>query len=181
MRTSTVVTEQSPSIVWVGSRRGAFRVNRDTGAGQYFAGRRWLPDDHVTGIGFRRRVDLDRDSARVFTHRVQADDACRQVACVRRACAGTAQPLGTHGRFSIPSRRRRLVESADFHRQRRPVDGNLCRGRVVSFQGDGRGRCARERPRRDAGAHAPGVDHRYSGISRAVVHQSGRRRTAGRR
>jgi hypothetical protein len=48
----TVVASESPSMIWIGSRRGAFRVNRETWNGEYLAGQRWLPDDHVTGIGF---------------------------------------------------------------------------------------------------------------------------------
>jgi hypothetical protein len=47
----TVIAPQSPSVTWVGTRHGAFRVVEST-ARDYFAGRRWLPDDHVTGIGF---------------------------------------------------------------------------------------------------------------------------------
>jgi hypothetical protein len=47
----TVIAQQSPSVTWVGTRHGAFRV-AEAAARDYFAGRRWLPDDHVTGIGF---------------------------------------------------------------------------------------------------------------------------------
>jgi hypothetical protein len=47
----TVIAAQSPSVAWVGTRHGAFRVV-GSAARDYFAGRRWLPDDHVTGIGF---------------------------------------------------------------------------------------------------------------------------------
>jgi hypothetical protein len=48
----TVAAAESDSIVWVGTPRGAVRVNREDRTRQYFAGRRWLPDDRVTGIGF---------------------------------------------------------------------------------------------------------------------------------
>jgi hypothetical protein len=48
----TVISLQSPSVTWVGTRRGAVRLTRDTQSREYFAGLRWLPDDHVTGIGF---------------------------------------------------------------------------------------------------------------------------------
>jgi hypothetical protein len=50
----TVVIEQAPGLIWVGTTRGAIRYdNRPTEPQvQYFAGRRWLPDDRVTAIGF---------------------------------------------------------------------------------------------------------------------------------
>jgi hypothetical protein len=48
----TVVAIESPQVTWVGTRQGAIRVTRDNDGVEYFAGLRWLPDDHVTGIGF---------------------------------------------------------------------------------------------------------------------------------
>jgi hypothetical protein len=48
----TVIATQSPTITWIGSAQGAVRLDTSTRAVEYFAGERWLPDDHVTGIGF---------------------------------------------------------------------------------------------------------------------------------
>ncbi|HEY2933852.1 MAG TPA: hypothetical protein VGK99_19105 [Acidobacteriota bacterium] len=50
----TVLSEQRPGIVWVGTTRGAIRYDSTTKPEtvQYFAGKRWLPDDRVVGIGF---------------------------------------------------------------------------------------------------------------------------------
>src|SRR5688572_6853558 len=50
----TVVIEQAPGLLWVGTTRGAIRYDsRPTESQvQYFASRRWLPDDRVTAIGF---------------------------------------------------------------------------------------------------------------------------------
>ena len=42
---------QSPAVTWVGTGR-APSASAATPAVEYFAGQRWLPDDHVTGIGF---------------------------------------------------------------------------------------------------------------------------------
>ena len=50
--TPFTVAAASGSTVWVGTRQGAFRVRRGSPGREYFAGLRWLPDDHVTGIGF---------------------------------------------------------------------------------------------------------------------------------
>jgi hypothetical protein len=48
----TVIAVQSPSVTWIGTRQGTIRLGQDYRVREYFAGARWLPDDHVTGIGF---------------------------------------------------------------------------------------------------------------------------------
>lgn len=84
----TVISVESPSVTWVGTRQGAMRVSRDSQTIEYFAGARWLPDDHVTGIGFEgtatwletpkgfARIEYKpmtlADKSRVFVNRVQA-------------------------------------------------------------------------------------------------------------
>lgn len=84
----TVIAEQSPAVVWVGTRHGAVRLTRATRTLEYFAGRRWLPGDEITGIGFDgdvtwletpqgfarieyRRMTLEEKSA-AFVERIQA-------------------------------------------------------------------------------------------------------------
>jgi hypothetical protein len=47
----TVLNTASSPVIWIGSRQGAIRVMADGTSREYFAGQRWLPDDHVTGIG----------------------------------------------------------------------------------------------------------------------------------
>ena len=84
----TVIAAESPSVTWVGTRRGAFRLSGDNKACEYFAGLRWLPDDHVTGVGFESgaawlqtpkgfsRIEYKpmtlAGKSRVFLERVQA-------------------------------------------------------------------------------------------------------------
>ena len=46
----TVLGPESPSGLWVGTRRGAIRYSDGYSRHEYFAGLRWLPDDEVTGI-----------------------------------------------------------------------------------------------------------------------------------
>ena len=48
----TVVKAAPSSEIWIGSRQGVVRLHRDLQTREYFSGKRWLPDDHVTGIGF---------------------------------------------------------------------------------------------------------------------------------
>ena len=45
----TVIAE-ADGVTWVGSARGATRFSDKFRTREYFAGRRWLPDDRVTGI-----------------------------------------------------------------------------------------------------------------------------------
>jgi hypothetical protein len=84
----TVVVAPSPTLTWIGTREGAVRLDTERGAREYFAGLRWLPDDHVTGIatagrvtwietprGFARLEDVPmtlEEKSRAFVARVQA-------------------------------------------------------------------------------------------------------------
>ncbi|HEY3128234.1 MAG TPA: hypothetical protein VGL91_02135 [Acidobacteriota bacterium] len=51
----TVTAEEAPEVLWIGTTRGAIRYNYGItpAALEYFAGKRWLPDDRVIGIGFQ--------------------------------------------------------------------------------------------------------------------------------
>lgn len=51
-RQITVVAAESPAVTWIGTPEGAIRLNGADWTREYFAGRRWLPDDAVSGIGF---------------------------------------------------------------------------------------------------------------------------------
>src|SRR5215212_2516611 len=48
----TVIAVQSPAVTWVGTKNGAIRISGQEKKLEYFAGQRWIPNDHVTGIGF---------------------------------------------------------------------------------------------------------------------------------
>jgi hypothetical protein len=48
----TVLVEDQPAVIWIGTKQGLFAIHTLTNDVRgYFAGQRWLPDDHVTGIG----------------------------------------------------------------------------------------------------------------------------------
>lgn len=84
----TVVKAAPTSAIWIGTREGAVRLSRDHRTREHFAGKRWLPDDDVTGIGFdgeatwietrggfARIEDVPMtlaDKSRAFVTRVQA-------------------------------------------------------------------------------------------------------------
>jgi hypothetical protein len=48
----TVIAFESPTLAWIGSPQGVVRVKAESRTVEYFVGERWLPDDHVNGIGF---------------------------------------------------------------------------------------------------------------------------------
>jgi hypothetical protein len=53
----TVLAEEQPAVIWVGTKRGLIILNSMTrDVRGYLAGQRWLPDDHVTGIGLEPPV-----------------------------------------------------------------------------------------------------------------------------
>jgi hypothetical protein len=84
----TVIGVESPTVTWIGTPQGAIRLVVDRQTVEYFAGERWLPDDHVTGIGFEgdvtwletskgfARIEYApmtlTDKSRAFVQRVQA-------------------------------------------------------------------------------------------------------------
>lgn len=44
------ITLAKAEVKWIGTDQGLYRITRD-GRTEYFGGRRWLPDDKVTGLG----------------------------------------------------------------------------------------------------------------------------------
>ena len=57
----TVIAD-ADGVTWVGTTRGAVRFSDGFRTREYFAGRRWLPDDRVTGIALDGDRCLDRNA-----------------------------------------------------------------------------------------------------------------------
>jgi hypothetical protein len=55
-RQVTAIAEEAPDVLWIGTTRGAVRLTLrgEKSEVEYFAGKRWIPDDRVEGIGFHR-------------------------------------------------------------------------------------------------------------------------------
>ena len=86
----TVIADESPSVTWVGTTRGAFRLSHGNRSYEYFAGRRWLPDDHVTGIGLDGAatwLETPKGFARIEYKPMTLEDKSQ---CFRRPHAGAA-------------------------------------------------------------------------------------------
>lgn len=76
----TVTAVESPSVTWVGTRQGAVRLSGRPATREYFGGERWLPDDHVTGIGFEGRstwIETPRGFARIDYAPMTLDEKSR--------------------------------------------------------------------------------------------------------
>jgi hypothetical protein len=54
----SIAAVETPHVVWMGTEHGAIRYDGRDGKIEYFAGRRWLPDDRVTGIGIEAGDDI---------------------------------------------------------------------------------------------------------------------------
>ena len=81
VRTITVVNVQSPDVTWIGTRNGAVRVTRGRERVEYFGAGRWLPDDHVTGIGFGAGaiwLETPKGFARIEDKRMTLAEKSRQ-------------------------------------------------------------------------------------------------------
>ena len=175
-----MINVQSPSVTWVGTRQGAIRFSRDYQTREYFAGARWLPDDHVTGIGF------DRDATWIETPKgfARIDDVPMTLADKSRVFVDRIQ--ARHNRWG-------LTASSQLR-----VPGDLSTNQMVSSDNDGlwtamyvAAECfryrvtgeadARENARRGMQAivRLEAITGK-SGLSRALVHQDRRGRATGR-
>jgi len=115
----TVISGQSASVTWVGTRQGAVRLSRDPQSREYFAGPRWLPDDHVTGFGFDGRVtwvETSKGFARI-------EDVPMTLAAKSRAFVERVQ--ARHNRWG-------LTASSQLR-----VPGDLTTNQMVSSDNDG--------------------------------------------
>ncbi|MEP6916885.1 MAG: hypothetical protein ABJC89_14630, partial [Acidobacteriota bacterium] len=115
----TVIRAASPSVVWIGTHDGAIRLSGGYGTREYFAGRRWLPDDDVTGIGF------DGEATWLETRGGYA-----RIAYVPMTLAGKSRAFVTR----VQSRHNRWGLTAD---SRLRVAGDLSTSRMVSSDNDG--------------------------------------------
>jgi hypothetical protein len=115
----TVVAIESPQVTWVGTRQGAIRVTRDNDGVEYFAGRRWLPDDQVTGIGF------DATSTWIETAKGFARIEYRHMALAAKARLFVERVQARHNRWGL---------TADSHLA---TPGDLSTSQPASTDNDG--------------------------------------------
>jgi hypothetical protein len=115
----TVITAAPTSEMWIGTREGAIRLGRDLRTREYFAGKRWLPDDHVTGIGF------DGDATWIETRAGYARIASVAMTFPEKSRAFVNRVQARHNRWGL------TAES------RLQTPGDLSSNRTVSSDNDG--------------------------------------------
>ena len=117
--TFTVLAAESPAVLWIGTQQGAIRRTREGGRLEYFAGLRWLPDDHVTGIGF------EGDVTWLETSKGYSRIHYRPMTLVEKSREFVSRIQARHNRWGL---------TADSHLQ---VPGDLSTNRMVSSDNDG--------------------------------------------
>lgn len=115
----TVMAAAPSGHVWIGMREGAVRLDRDLRSREYFAGKRWLPDDHVTGIGF------DGDAAWIETRAGYARIAYVPMTLEEKSRRFVERVQARHVRWGL---------TADSRLQ---VPGDLSSNQMVSSDNDG--------------------------------------------
>ena len=115
----TVIKAAPGSAVWIGTREGAVRLNWETGTREYFGGKRWLPDDHVTGIGF------DPEATWLETRAGYARIADVPMTLADKSRAFVTRVQARHNRWGL---------TADSHLR---VPGDLSSNQMVSNDNDG--------------------------------------------
>ena len=92
----TVIADESPTTTWIGSAQGAVRLNTATRTVEYFAGERWLPDDHVNGFGFENGatwMETAKGFSRIAYDPMTLEEKSRRV---RRSNSSASQSMGLH-------------------------------------------------------------------------------------
>ena len=115
----TVVAAAPSSEIWIVARQGVVRLHRDLRSREYFAGKRWLPDDHVTGIGF------DGQATWVETPGGYARIAYVPMTLVEKSRTFVARVQARHVRWGLTSD------------SRLQVPGDLSSNQTVSSDNDG--------------------------------------------
>ena len=118
-RDVTVIAVESPAIVWIGTRQGAIRLDRKSQSHQYFSGRRWLPDDRVTGIG------LGGGAVWIETPQGFSRIEYRPMTLEEKSRAFVERVQARHNRWGL---------TADSHLR---VPGDLSTNQMVSSDNDG--------------------------------------------
>jgi hypothetical protein len=115
----TVIKASPSSEIWIGTRQGLIRLQSDLRSREYFAGKRWLPDDHVTGIGF------DADAAWVETRGGYSRIAYVPMTLEQKSRAFVERVRARHVRWGLTSD------------SRLQVPGELSSNQTVSSDNDG--------------------------------------------
>ena len=134
------VIAEADGVTWVGTTRGAVRFSDGLRTREYFAGRRWLPDDRVTGIA------LEGAAAWIETPGGVAKIDYVPMTLAEKSAAFVKRVQDRHLRWGLTADSQLDVPGDLSTNRTRSTDNDglwtamYRRGRVVPFQGD---RCRR--------------------------------------
>jgi hypothetical protein len=114
------LTKPDVEMLWIGTKRGMFSYHLPTHSIQYFAGKRWLPDDQVTAIGFEEDKVIWVETPEGFSR-----IAYKQMALAEKARIFEERVRARHVRHGL---------TADSHLR---IPGDLSSNRMVSDDNDG--------------------------------------------
>ncbi|MGH9311518.1 MAG: hypothetical protein ACRD1U_19220 [Vicinamibacterales bacterium] len=115
----TVINADSSSAMWIGTQDGAIRLSDDLRRREFFAGARWLPDDHVTGIG------VDGDVTWIETPKGYARIEYKPMTLTEKSRAFVERIQARHNRWGL---------TADSQLR---VPGDLSTNQMASSDNDG--------------------------------------------
>lgn len=119
----TVLLDDQPSVIWIGTKRGLVVYNELSRNIGYLAGKRWLPDDQVTGIGFEgepKNYSVWVETPKGFSH-----IDYKQITLAEKSKAFVERIQKRHVRWGMTS---------DSHLQ---TPGDLSTNKTVSSDNDG--------------------------------------------
>jgi hypothetical protein len=120
----TVIVDDQPSVIWIGTTRGVIVYNelsRDIRG--YFAGKRWLPDDHVTGIGLE--PPMKANVVWIETQKGYSRIEYKPMTLAEKSKAFVERIRARHVRWGL---------TADSHLR---VPGDLSTNQLISTDNDG--------------------------------------------
>lgn len=121
----TVIAEES-SFFWFGTKHGAIRYNNLAGGSvSYYSGKRWLPDDNVTGFGFEGDDLVNRYTVWVETLKGYSRIEFKMTTLAEKSKAFVERIQKRHVRWGMTS---------DSHLK---IPGDLSSNQMISSDNDG--------------------------------------------
>jgi hypothetical protein len=116
----TVLVYDQPAVLIIGTKKGLVVVNTMTRVPHYLAGERWLPDDHVTGIGLETNGAIWAETPKGFS-RIEF----KSMTLADKSRAFVERVQARHNRWGL---------TADSHLR---IPGDLSSNQMVSSDNDG--------------------------------------------
>lgn len=121
----TVLVYDQPAVLLIGTKEGFVVLNTMTRATRYFAGKRWLPDDLVTGIGLEPAMVNSPEIVWIETPKGYSRIEYKSITLADKSRSFVERVQARHNRWG---------QTADSHLR---VPGDLSSNQMVSSDNDG--------------------------------------------